>query len=53
MLSDEMHHAAPAIAWANRTVRKHQSTAIYLLGIGFTPREVSLGAQQSNDWSTE
>lgn len=44
MLSDDFVHSPAALAWANRTIRHRHATAVYLLSIGFTPREVSLGA---------
>lgn len=53
LLSDDFKHAKEAVAWANRTVRKHQDTATYLLAIGFTPREVSLGADPITERSTQ
>jgi hypothetical protein len=47
MLSDDFRHAPAAMAWANRIVRQKQAVAVYLLSIGFTPRELSLGADPS------
>lgn len=47
LLSDEYEHSMAAIAWANRMVRRNYATAQQLLQQGFTPREVSLGA---NPW---
>jgi hypothetical protein len=53
MLTDDNKHDARALAWASRTVQRERATAAHLISIGFTPREVSLGAEPTSHWRTQ